>query len=56
MSAASDDSHNPILYPIAVVKESHPQDAAGSFIDLVISSEGQGILTKHGFVAIKREA
>ena len=53
VARAADDSHDPILYPIAIVKESKQQDAARKFIDLVLSSEGQAILTKHGFLAIK---
>lgn len=50
---AAGDSHDPILYPIAMVKESQHQEAAQKFIDLVVSAEGQSILTKHGFVAIR---
>jgi len=50
---AADDSHDPILYPIAVVKESNHQEAARKFVDAVLSSEGQSILAKHGFVPIK---
>jgi molybdate transport system substrate-binding protein len=53
VARAADESHDPILYPIAVVKESKQQDAARKFIDLVLSPEGQGILAKHGFVSIK---
>jgi molybdate transport system substrate-binding protein len=50
---APDDSHDPILYPIAMVKDSKQQEAARKLIDLVLSSEGQAILVKHGFLAIK---
>jgi molybdate transport system substrate-binding protein len=50
---AAGDSHDPILYPIAVVKESQQKEAAQKFIDLVVSADGQSILTKHGFVAIR---
>ncbi len=53
VARAADDLHDPILYPIAVVKESNHQEAARKFIDLVLSSEGQGILARHGFVPIK---
>jgi len=53
VARAADDSHDAILYPIAVLKESHQQEAAQKFIDLVLSAEGQRILAKHGFVAIK---
>jgi len=53
VAPAPDDSHDAIVYPIAIVKESHQQPAAKQFIDLVLSCEGQSILAKHGFTAIK---
>ena len=53
VARAADDSHDPILYPIAIVKESHQQEAAQRFIDLVLSAEGQSILAKHGFIPFK---
>jgi molybdate transport system substrate-binding protein len=53
VARAPDDSHDQILYPIAVVKDSKQPDAARKFIDLVLSSEGQAILAKHGFLAVK---
>jgi molybdate transport system substrate-binding protein len=53
IARAPDDSHDPILYPLAVVKDSKQQDAAKQFIDLVLSSEGQAILVKHGFLPVK---
>lgn len=53
VARAADDSHDAILYPIAVVKESKQQQAARKFIELVVSAEGQSVLTKHGFLAVK---
>jgi len=53
ITRAPDDSHDPILYPIAIVKESKQQDAARKFIELVVSPEGQSVLARHGFLAIK---
>ncbi len=53
VARAPEDSHDPILYPIAIVKDSHRKEAAQKFIDLVLSSDGQSILAKHGFVSIK---
>lgn len=42
-------SYGPIRYPIAVVKGcAHPQ-AAGQFIKLVLSQEGENILKSYGF-------
>ncbi|MCI0389574.1 MAG: molybdate ABC transporter substrate-binding protein [Acidobacteria bacterium] len=53
VATAPADSHDPILYPIAVVRASSHQDAARSFIDAVISDEGQRILEKYGFGRIR---
>ena len=41
----------PVRYPIAVTAKSHHADAAKSFVDFVISAEGQAILKKYGFSA-----
>jgi molybdate transport system substrate-binding protein len=51
---APEDKHDPILYPIAVIKESQHADAAWQFIDLVLSAEGQDVLTKYGFISVMR--
>ncbi len=53
VAQASEDSHYPIRYPIATIKESRQQEAARKFIDLVLSPEGQSILIKHGFLGSK---
>ncbi|HJZ80349.1 MAG TPA: molybdate ABC transporter substrate-binding protein, partial [Pyrinomonadaceae bacterium] len=50
VARAPDESHDPIVYPIAIVSDSRRREAAQKFIDLVLSAEGQGILAKHGFV------
>jgi len=52
VARAPHDAHDPILYPIAIVKESQQREAAQKFIDLVLSSEGQSILAKYGFASI----
>jgi molybdate transport system substrate-binding protein len=47
-------THDPILYPIAVIKDSQHAAAAKQFVDLVLSPEGQSILTKYGFLSVSR--
>lgn len=42
--------HDPIVYPVAVVKDSQHADAARQFVAFVLSPEGQNILTKYGFI------
>jgi len=53
VAQAPRDSHDPIRYPIAVVRDSQQKEAARKFIDLVLSTEGQAALVKHGFQTIK---
>lgn len=47
------DSHDPILYPLAVVRASKQRGAAQAFIDAVVSDEGQGSLEKYGFERVR---
>jgi molybdate transport system substrate-binding protein len=47
---APEDSHDPILYPLAVVRASSHHEAARAFIDTVMSGDGQRVLERYGFV------
>lgn len=47
------DSHSPINYPIAVLKDSKKQDKAKAFEDFLLSPDGQNILEKYGFKKAK---
>jgi len=49
VAEAPDDSHDPILYPIAVLQGSSQKQAAQGFVTLVCGPEGQAILAKNGF-------
>jgi len=53
VARAPADSHDPILYPIAAVRASKQPEAARSFIDAVMSDEGQRSLEKYGFERIR---
>lgn len=44
-------SHSPILYPIAIVKDTSEHRNAQRFIDLVLGDEGQAVLGKYGFLS-----
>ena len=52
-ASAADRDYGPILYPLAVVKDSANANAAKGFVDLVVSPEGVQILKKHGFLPAK---
>ncbi|HKX27512.1 MAG TPA: molybdate ABC transporter substrate-binding protein [Blastocatellia bacterium] len=52
-ATAPPDSHDPILYPLAVVRASSHQEAARGFTEAVLSEAGQQILEKYGFERIR---
>lgn len=43
------EGHDPVSYPIAVIKDSKAPADAKAFIDFVLSDEGLAILAKYGF-------
>lgn len=50
---APEPSHNPILYPIAIIRETSKRGIAQRFVDLTLSREGQAILGKYGFLSAR---
>ncbi|MBN2243726.1 MAG: molybdate ABC transporter substrate-binding protein [Acidobacteria bacterium] len=46
-------AHDPILYPIAVIKGTDAPLEAGAFIDLVLDGSGQAIMKKYGFLSVR---
>ncbi len=54
VATAHDEWHDPLLYPIAVIKDSRQPDAARQFVALVVSAEGQSVLARHGFLSPTR--
>jgi molybdate transport system substrate-binding protein len=53
VATAPADSHDPILYPIAVVKASSRQEVARAFIDAVMSDDGQRVMEQYGFERVR---
>ena len=50
VAEAPETSHEPIIYPAAVVKGSHSEEAARKFIEYLASPAAQAIFQKHGFI------
>jgi len=46
---ASEQSHKPVVYPIAVIKGSKKEIPGKEFISFVVSQEGKQIMKKYGF-------
>ncbi|MDQ3685071.1 MAG: molybdate ABC transporter substrate-binding protein [Acidobacteriota bacterium] len=50
IDTAREDLHDPILYPLAIIKDSRHEEDAKRFRELVLGPEGQSILQKYGFL------
>jgi molybdate transport system substrate-binding protein len=48
-------SHEPIIYPFALIKGTKNEGPTKDFISLVISAEGKKILKKYGFVTAQKK-
>jgi molybdate transport system substrate-binding protein len=49
VATAPETAHDPIVYPAAVVKGSHSEKAARTFVEYLGSAAAQAIFVKHGF-------
>jgi len=49
VAVAPESSHDPIVYPAAVVKTSRNQEASRKFIEYLVSPAAKAIFVKHGF-------
>ncbi len=49
VAAADENSHSPITYPLAIIKDGKQKQAAYAFTNFLLSETGQNILRKYGF-------
>jgi molybdate transport system substrate-binding protein len=54
VATAAEWTHEPIIYPAAVIKGSHSEEAARQFIEYLGSPAAQAIFVKHGFTIAAR--
>lgn len=45
-------SHQPVVYPIGVVRRTKEESLSRAFVDFVMSAEGQRILSQYGFISV----
>jgi molybdate transport system substrate-binding protein len=50
---APQGSHQPVVYPIGVVKGSKDESLARDFITFAVSGDGKDILKKYGFETLR---
>jgi molybdate transport system substrate-binding protein len=49
VATAPESMHDPIVYPVAVIKGSHNEEASRKFVEFLRSPTAQAIFVKHGF-------
>jgi molybdate transport system substrate-binding protein len=47
---APEDTHSPIAYPVAIIRESKNPEAAQEFVQFLFSQPAQEIFKKYGFM------
>ena len=55
MATAPDDSHDPIVYPAALIKGARNPAAAQMFLKFLAGADAQAIFAKHGFLAAEKQ-
>jgi molybdate transport system substrate-binding protein len=56
VSVAPADSHDPIVYPAAILKGAKNATGAASFLTFLSSGDARGVFLKHGFLAAENQA
>lgn len=50
-ATAPEETHRPVVYPVAVVKDSHNPAVARTFIAFLAGDEASAVFVRHGFLA-----
>jgi molybdate transport system substrate-binding protein len=56
VAAAPADSHDPILYPAAVLRDSKNKPAAHAFLEFLQGPDARAVFQKHGFTSAEKSA
>ncbi|MEL7078813.1 MAG: molybdate ABC transporter substrate-binding protein [Cyanobacteria bacterium J06582_2] len=52
VATAPEDTHSPVIYPIAVIKDSDRPEAASQLIEFLATPEAQAVFEEYGFVTV----
>jgi molybdate transport system substrate-binding protein len=54
VATAPENSHSPIIYPVAVLKNSKDAAAAKEFVEFLRSEKAGNVFKKYGFILVKK--
>lgn len=52
VATAPEDTHSPVIYPLAVIKDSKNPEAATELIEFLTTPEAQAVFEEYGFVSV----
>ena len=52
VATAPTNSHSPVVYPVAVIKDSSNSEVAKNLVEFLTTTQAQTLFTKYGFVSI----
>ncbi len=52
VATAPENTHSPVIYPIAVIKDRDNPEAANELIEFLSTPEAQGVFEEYGFVSV----
>lgn len=52
IATATEDSHSPVIYPVAVLKSSKDDVAAKKFVEFLLGSKARAVFQKYGFLPV----
>ena len=55
VATAPETSHSPVIYPIAVIKDSDNPETAAELIEFLTTQEAQAVFEEYGFVTMNNE-
>ncbi|ACV64175.1 molybdenum ABC transporter, periplasmic molybdate-binding protein [Desulfofarcimen acetoxidans DSM 771] len=53
VAVAPDDSHKPIIYPMAIIRSSNNREEARAFANFLSSNEAARVFSKYGFIPLQ---
>jgi len=55
IAIAPEDSHSPVIYPVAVIKDSDTPEIGKELIEFLSTDEAQAVFKKYGFVPVSSD-
>ena len=55
IATAPENTHSPVIYPLAVIKDSDRPEAASELVEFLITPEAQAVFEEYGFISMNNK-